>query len=257
MAPQLAASASAGVKGSAAQLLVVSPDDVVLRAAQHCVLPLGHVPVLARSLRQAKRALTRVHVDLICLDSILPDRELERFWRWLLAGREQQPPPVLFLAPASAKLAPAALPAFFQPQRDGLVSKPLEGSEMAREVARLLSGRSRKRRKADLLRAGSLTLDGVTQQLYFASGGALCLTPTEFRLLRYLMQRPGEFVSPEELLEQVWGYVPGTGGAEVVRSHISNLRRKLRAMGEDPQTLRTIPYRGYGLADGEGAASLS
>lgn len=245
------------MKGSAAQLLVVSPDDVVLRAAQHCVLPLGHVPVLARSLRQARRALTRVHVDLICLDSILPERELERFWRWLCAARQQALPPVLFLAPASAKLVPAALPSFFQPQRDGLVSKPLEGSELAREVARLLAGSSRKNRKADLLRVGSVTLDGVTQQLYFASGGSLCLTPTEFRLLRYLMQRPGEFVSPEELLEQVWGYAPGTGGAEVVRSHISNLRRKLRAMGEDPQTLRTIPYRGYGLVDRGGAASLS
>ena len=64
-------------------------------------------------------------------------------------------------------------------------------------------------------------------------------------------------MSPEELLEQVWGYTPGTGGREVVRSHISNLRRKIRCMGEDPGFLQTVPYQGYGLVDGEEAASLS
>lgn len=237
--------------GTTVQLLVVSPDDAVLQAARRCVLSLGHGPLLARNLGQAQRTLTRLHIDLICLDSVLPAGELERFWRWFSADRGRSAPPVIFLAPPSVKLVPAALPSFFQPRRDGLVPKPLESRELAREVARLLAARPRSARPADLWRVGSLTLDGATHQLLFADSGALPLTPTEFRLLRYLMQRPGEFVSPEELLEQVWDYPPGTGGAEVVRSHVGNVRRKLRNMGEDPQLLRTIPYRGYGLIAGE------
>ena len=70
----------------------------------------------------------------------------------------------------------------------------------------------------------------------------------EFKLLRCLMQRAGEFISAEELLEQVWGYAAGTGGPEIVRAHVSNVRRKLRDAGEDPLLLRTLPYKGYGFA---------
>lgn len=237
--------------GLTAQLLVVSPDSTVLQAAQRCLLALGHAPFLTRSLGQARRTLTRVRIDLICLDSVLPNDETERFWRWLCADQHRATPPAIVLAPPAATLVPAALPAFFQPQRDGLVPKPLESRELAREVARLLAAMPRRERQADLLRVGSVTLDGATQQLLFASGGPLSLTPTEFRLLRCLMQRPGEFVSLEELLEQIWGYPPGTGGPEVVRAHVSNLRRKLRIMGEDPQLLRSIPYLGYGFVAGE------
>ena len=236
---------------SAAQLLVVSPDGTVLEAARRCVLSLGHAPLLARSLGEAQRTLARVRIDLICLDSVLPKGEMERFWRWLRASQNRSTPPALVLAPPSATLVPAALPAFFQPQRDGVVVKPLESRELAREVARLLAASPRRRRQADLLQVGSVTLDGATRQLLFASGGALSLTPTEFRLVRCLMQRTGEFVSPEELLEQVWGYPPGTGGPEVVRAHVSNLRHKLRSMGEDSQLLRTIPYQGYAFIAGD------
>ena len=59
------------------------------------------------------------------------------------------------------------------------------------------------------------------------------------------MEQPGTYVSAEALLQQVWGFPAGTGGAEIVRAHVSNLRRKLRSHGEDPQLLRTIPYQGY------------
>lgn len=229
----------------------------MLQVAHGCLLGLGHGPLLARDLRQARWTWTRVRLDLICLDSVLPTGELERFWRWLRTDRERPAPPVILMAPPSAKLVSAELPAFFQPKRDGLVAKPLEGEELAREVARLLAAGPRRPRQAELLRVGSLTLDGVTRELLFADGGALRLTPTHFRLVRYLMQRPGEFVSVEELLEQVWGYPAGTGGPEVVRSHVSNLRRALRALGKDPQLLRTIPYRGYGIMDGEAAPSPS
>lgn len=232
-------------------VLVVSPDSTVLQAVQRCAVALGHTPILARSLAQAQRALTRVQVDLICLDTVFPCEGLERFWRWLDSDRQCATPRVVLLAPPSATVVQAALPSFFQAERDGLVSKPLASRELARVVAQVLAARPRER-EADLLQVGSITLDGATRQLLFAGGGALPLTPTEWRLLRCLMQRPAEFVSPEELLEQVWGYPPGTGGPEVVRAHVSNLRRKLNSIGEDPQVLRTIPYLGYGFVVGEG-----
>lgn len=238
-----------------AQLLVVSPDSIVLQAAQRGVQALGHSSFVANSLAQARRVLARVRVDLICLDSVLPADELERFWRAIRGGERGAAPPVVVFGPPSAQLVSSRLPVFFERQRDGFVAKPVDARELARELTRVLAGRPRRARGPELLRVGSVALDEVAHQLLFAGGGSLALTPTEFRLLRYLMQRPGEFSSTEELLERVWGYPQGTIGPEVVRAHVSNLRRKLRSMGEDPQLLRTMPFQGYGFIAGGATAA--
>ena len=232
---------------TSAQLLVVSPDNTLLQAVGRCAEAIGHTAFLTRSLSQARRTLTRVAIDLICLDSILPNKELERFSRWLSTDHQRANARVLLLAPPSATKAPASLPPFFQPKRDGIVQKPLEAQALEREVARLLADSPRPKRNDGLLRVDTVTLDATTHRLLFANGGSLTLTPTELRLLHCLMRRSGQYISPEELLEQVWGFPPGTGGREVVRAHMSNLRRKLRSIGEDPQLLRTIPYLGYGF----------
>ena len=112
--------------------------------------------------------------------------------------------------------------------------------------SRALEGEpSQERARGEALAAGRVRLDSVTRQLAFGGGVAFDLTPTELRLLATLMAQPGRYISAETLLEQVWGFPAGTGGAEIVRAHVSNLRRKLRSHGEDPQLLRTIPYQGY------------
>ena len=233
---------------SAGQLLIVSPDRTVRQAAQRCLIALGHTLHLARTVVEAQRTLARVRVDLICLDSLLPPDDSQRFWQWLRADHGQTPP-LIFLAPPSAARVPGALPSFFERRRDSLVPKPIDGRELAREVARHLAAPARRRRERELLQVGSTTLDCENRQLLFANGGSLSPTPTEFQLLRCLMERPGEFLSPDELLEQVWNISPGmgTGGPELVRAHVSNLRRKLRSIGKDPHLVRTIPYRGYGF----------
>ncbi len=237
-----------------AQILLLSPDATLLQAAEHSLSSLGHHVLLAMSLSQAQRTLTRVRADVICLDSVLPGDELDQFSRWLRRDGDdgnRPSPSVIFLAPPSARMVPSTLPAFYRRGVHSVVQKPLERDELVREVTRLLAARPRGEAETVLLRVGPIALDGTARRLLFAAGGALAVTPTEFRLLHCLMERPGEFVSPEQLLTEVWGYPPDTGGAEVVRAHVSNLRRKLRSMGEDPQLLRTIPYQGYAIVTEE------
>jgi DNA-binding response OmpR family regulator len=231
---------------SPAQLLVVSPDRALRQVVQQCLQALGLAPLVAESVPRARRLLARGGIDLLCLDSLVPADEAEIFWRAACAAAGRDEMPVLFFGPSSAKLVSSALPNFYRRERDAIVCKPIEREELEREVMRLLAARSRRDRE-DIARVGSVVLDGGRHQLLFGGGGALCLTPTEYKLLRCLMQRAGEFVSADELLEQVWGYPSGTGGPEIVRAHVSNVRRKLRDAGEDPQLLRTLPYRGYGF----------
>jgi DNA-binding response OmpR family regulator len=160
---------------------------------------------------------------------------------------------VLFLAPRSAQLVSSTLPSFFEPQRDGLVQKPIQQPELLREISRLLSAKTVDDDER-CLQLGSVVLDGESRCLLFADGGLVALTPTEFRLLRWLMERPGRFVSADELLENVWGYPPHLGGPEVVRAHVSNLRRKLRQAGREPHQLRTAPNQGYGFVIENGSS---
>jgi two-component system OmpR family response regulator len=235
---------------ASAQLLVVSPDDAVLRIAERCASALGHIVFSACDLVEARRALARVLVDLVCLDAVLPEDELERFWAWVSADAQRAETPVVLLAPRSAAIAPAALPSFFRPERHALVAKPLRRDDLARAVARLLAAMPRSQAAVELYRAGEVTLDVASHRLLFAGGGSLALTPTEARLLRCLLAEPGRFVPPEELLERVWGYPPGTGGREVVRAHVSNVRRKLRSIGADAGLLRNVPHQGYGFMAG-------
>ncbi len=234
--------------GSTFQLLVLSPDSTILQAASSSAASLGHDVLSARSPAEAQRALSRVQVDLICLDSVVPENKLEEFWRWLASDRRRATPPVVLLAPSSAIAVSSALPSFFRRKRDGLVTKPIDKASLAREIARVLNERSGEE-AGGLLRVGSVSLDRTHQQILFDGGETIDLTPTELRRIDALMEHAGEYLATDLLLRRVWHFPPETGGAEIVRAHVSNIRRKLRYSGEDPQLLRTIPYRGYAFVE--------
>ena len=100
--------------------------------------------------------------------------------------------------------------------------------------------------RPEALTIGDVTLDRSTHELR-GEGVTVQLTPTEFRLMSYLAQRRGVIVSAEELLEKVWEFFPGTGSSELVRSHVRNLRSKLRVATGGGELVQTVPRRGYRL----------
>jgi two-component system OmpR family response regulator len=227
---------------SPAQLLVVSPDSTLLRVVQRCIESLGHEPVAARTVAQARRTLSRLHIDVLCLDSVLPPDDIERLYNTSAATNGSSPRTVFF-GPPAAKLVLAALPPFLRGKLDGFVAKPIDAIDVTRELARVLSGCTATPRRGDLLRVGGIALDGLTYQLLFSEGGALALTPMEYKLLRYLMEHQGQHIPAADLLEQVWGY-PRDSAPELVRAHVSNVRKKLRKIGAEGLLL-TMPYHGY------------
>jgi hypothetical protein len=92
---------------------------------------------------------------------------------------------------------------------------------------------------------GSLTLDSG-RRLVSADGREVTLTRIEFRLLRTLFaQRPLD-VPLDRLLDDVWGTTEGMGTAELVRTHVRNLRQKLAHIGL-PDAIRTHRGQGYAL----------
>jgi two-component system OmpR family response regulator len=99
------------------------------------------------------------------------------------------------------------------------------------------------------LSAGDLVLDEARWTVHRA-GRQVDLSPTEFRLLAYLMRHQGQVISRAQLLENVWGW-NRTGQSQIVETYVSYLRRKLDTLG--PRLIHTRRGVGYLLRPAEGS----
>src|SRR5436190_1537520 len=100
--------------------------------------------------------------------------------------------------------------------------------------------------RADVLSFGDLAVDREKKRVSRA-GRAIDLGPTEYRLLEFLMERPGRVFSREQLLNGVWGseiYID----ERTVDVHVGRLRKALNR-GHDTDPIRTVRGAGYALDD--------
>lgn len=200
----------------------------------------GYDMIPVATVDAALRTLLMVQVDAIVVDVAIGEGPVQELCGFLQSNPQTEGLPLLFLAPATLRWLPDALP--LRLGFDELVVKPFTGAQIRQALERMLSAATRP--GPNVLTLGNLLLDRTTQELR-CHEGALPLTPTEFRLLDYLAQRQGWIVSTAELLEQVWGFYPGTGSSELVRAHIRNLRTKVRQLAQGREVIHTVPRRGY------------
>ena len=105
------------------------------------------------------------------------------------------------------------------------------------------SARVRRHHQPCVLRCGDLVLDESRWTVHRA-GTLVDLSPTEFRLLAYLMRNQGRMLTRQQLLENVWGW-EFAGQSQVVETYVSYLRRKLDPLG--PPLIHTQRGVGYSL----------
>ena len=172
--------------------------------------------------------------DLAVLDVMLPGGDGLELARRLRARRDL---PIIFLTARDTvedRLAGFSLGA------DDYLVKPFALEELLARVRAVLR---RSGRLGAPLEAGEVLID---EQAGLASrnGHDLALTPTELRLLAFLVRHRGMVLSKPQLLTQVWGY--DAYDPNVVEVHVSALRRKLELHG--PRILDTVRGLGYRLA---------
>jgi DNA-binding response OmpR family regulator len=98
-----------------------------------------------------------------------------------------------------------------------------------------------------VLYAGDLTIDR-TRASVTRDGKPVNLTPTEFRLLVFLAQHPGQVFSRAQLIENVWGSDAEFYDDKTVSVHVRRLREKIEREPSDPSVILTVPGIGYRLA---------
>ena len=133
---------------------------------------------------------------------------------------------------------------------DDFVLMPIVPRELSARL-RQLQWRELVGQGGRVIRSGGFVLDCVALQASYR-GQALKLTPYEFQLLKFLMERAGVVFSREELLTRVWGY-RHIGRVRTVDTHILNLRGKLGPAGELLEAVRGMGYKLRRLESDDGA----
>jgi len=191
--------------------------------------------------RSALEAVARRKPDLIVLDVMLPDLDgFEVARRLRQAEGAGSRVPVIFL---SARDATSDKVEGLRLGSDDYVTKPFSIEELIERVKAVLRRSGRPDEAAPRLSYADLELDEDTRDVW-RSGRLIELTPTEFRLLQYLLANARRVLTREQILEHVWDYT-FAGNASVLETYISYLRQKVDV--EEPALIHTVRGVGYSL----------
>jgi two-component system, OmpR family, phosphate regulon response regulator PhoB len=183
--------------------------------------------------------------DLVILDWMLPGVSGIEICRRLRAREATRTLPVIMV---TARREEAERVRGLAIGADDYVVKPFSVPELMARVRALLR-RSRPERIAERLHAGDLDLDRVTR-LVRRSDRIIHLGPTDFRLLEYLLERPGRVFSRAQLLDLVWGRSVEID-ERTVDVHIGRLRKRL-SKGRERDPIRTVRGAGYAVDESFG-----
>jgi len=179
--------------------------------------------------------------DVIILDLMLPGLDGLSLLRKIRAMGDTSP--VLIL---TARAEASSIITLLNAGADDYLSKPFDLGELLARVKALI--RRGKGVATPLLRLANLEVNTLEQTVH-RSGKHVDLSPTEYRILEYLIHRPRVIVSKQELLEHLYDY-NWEHHSNVIEAHISNLRRKLEAATQQP-SIETLRGRGYRLLMGK------
>ena len=218
-------------------LLVVDDEPFLRDAVAASLRFLGFAVTTAQTGADALRLARDRPFDLVVLDVMLPDTDGFDVVRRL--RRDGCRVPVIFL---TARDTQADKVTGLTLGGDDYLTKPFGLEELAARIRTVLR-RTRPAASGPVLTFADIELDQDSYEV--RRGGHLVdLSPTEFRLLRYLMLNPGRVLTRAQILDHVWDYDFG-GSSTVVSTYVAYLRRKLAGYG--PDVIHTQRGVGYSL----------
>ncbi|MGN9782119.1 response regulator transcription factor [Nonomuraea sp. ZG12] len=218
-----------------ARVLVVD-DEPNIRALLSQTLRLVSFEVrTAETGAEAVTAARDFAPDIVVLDVMLDDID-----GFEVARRLGDRVPVLFLTARDAvedRVQGLSLGA------DDYVAKPFSLEEVVLRIRAILRRSAGGARREDVIRYADLELDAAAHEVR-RGGVPVDLSPTEFKLLEYLLTNAGRVVSKAQILDNVWRY-DFDGDASIVESYVYYLRKKIDKV--EPQLIHTVRGVGYTL----------
>ncbi|MDW6065593.1 response regulator transcription factor [Streptomyces sp. FXJ1.4098] len=225
--------------------ILVVEDDPGIRLLLESALGLsGYQVSSAATGRDALLGVERFRPDLLLLDVMLPDLDGFEVTRSLRAVGVRTP--VLFL---TARTEVGDRIAGLGAGGDDYVGKPFSIEEVLLRIRAILRRTGHDvpyemgEDEAEVLRYADLELDERAHEVHRA-GQYIPLSPTEFKLLAFLMENPNRVLSKSQILDRVWGY-DFSGDGRIVETYVRYLRRKIDRL--DPPLIHTQRGVGYCL----------
>ncbi len=218
-------------------VLIVEDEEAIRDLVAFHLESAGFQVLQAADGEEGLRLALETSPDLVLLDLMLPILDGVSMLRAL---RRQSRVPVIML---TARTEEADRVRGLELGADDYVGKPFSPREL---VARVKAVLRRTDPPTEHLAAGGVEIDVAAHRCY-VDGRERELTLTEFGLLQALMERPGQVLTREMLLEKVWGY-DYYGDARTVDVHVRHLREKVEAEPSHPRLIATVRGVGYRFA---------
>jgi two-component system, OmpR family, phosphate regulon response regulator PhoB len=220
------------------KIVLIEDDADLYSLVQYNLEKEGFSVVGSQTGKGALELCRRERPDLIILDIMLPDSDGLDICKGIRAHPELTHIPLIFL---TARASETDRIVGLELGANDYIVKPFFVREL---IARIkIHFRDQAPLQTKLLKAGNLELDRTRCQVHLA-GTEVALTATEFRLLEFLMTRPGVVFSREQLLDAVWGHDRAVTD-RTVDVYILRLRQKIEGL-EGPSFIRSV--RGFGYS---------
>lgn len=231
------------VPTQAKHILVVEDDPAVGRSLQDGLTREGYTVTWKKTGGDGLSSARTAHIHLIILDVRLPDGSGFDVCRQMRQAGVHQP--ILILTVQSEEIDKVL---GLEMGADDYLTKPYSPRELLARVRALLRrAYGELATENTLLYAGDLTIDLARGQV-LRGRDLLSLTPTEFRLLVYLVQHAQHALTRSQILAAVWGYDADVEDEKTVNVQIRRLREKVELDPSHPTLILTVPGLGYRCA---------
>lgn len=226
-------------------ILVCDDEKDIVEALKIYLEAEGYRTFLAYSGKEALELMDRAQIHLVLMDIMMPCMDGITA---MVELRKKSNVPVILL---TAKGEDTDKVLGLNVGADDYVTKPFNPVELLARV------RSALRRYMQLgsgamgegqgrLASGGIELNLKSREAYL-DGELLSLTPTEYEILKLLLQHPGEVLSPKDIYRNVWKEAP-LGAEGTVAVHIRHLREKIEINPSEPRYIKVVWGQGYRLA---------
>jgi two-component system alkaline phosphatase synthesis response regulator PhoP len=228
------------------RILVVDDDKQIVRLVQSYLERAGYQVLIAYDGEQALHAIRRERPDLVVLDLMLPDRDGWEITRIVRGNESLATLPIIML---TAQVEDTDKIVGLELGADDYIVKPFNPHEVVARVRAVLRRAGGAPVTPHVIQAGGLRMD-LDRHEVTLDGVSIELTPTEFDLLKLLLEQRGHAFTRLELVEKGLGY-NFEGLERTIDSHIKNLRRKIEPDPSHPTYIETVYGVGYRLRGNE------